>query len=708
MLAVRSYERNDLCSAYMTLSFSLFLLFLSPSLVSATPIHPSELPDTLFSKRDGSGATSSSMSPKIWIPIVVAVIILFCLSVLTWTKTSWRRTFRLFSFSGATIAGAPMSSSSTAPRELTAEQLAGTINGANQSGDATRPVRRTRRPRRTPSQMSVTSLPPYNKEPGEEELVIFRGQDPEDVTTMPTAVAVTSIDEERDESVISHDNSQPSRYSPMPTSPHSMPLLHDDDTSGDLSLQNMSPHAEDMPRRDPDNSSHETSSLRRVDSNAPDNSSDPRGEAPSYSEAINQAESRQNLLSAETSNASPPLPVPSAGSPEQRTNRRSGFRTLLHRMSIVGHSRNDSSSSAFSSNISHGRESSASRASNHRPTTSGSGSLLTSSMFRTISRQRSTHTLNSSRLNSPSLISLNSISAPLTHTVTRTEFTYPKAGPTAEQLKVISSRETFARFGVPYGPDAVAFAASSSRQDLLPPPEFEAVASETSQRPATPGPSRLRSSSNVAHESDEHPTPLDSGSPVPSSGSNNGDDAQRSSSLSTARPSAPEGRSLPSALATAVPSIETPPSISTGHNVIPLAGPSSKAPESETNPEISSPVPTLSTSSNSKQPATEFGNLAVPPPSSYHDRTTSSSRSESRTSVLSYQSYATAAESLAPSTVMQSPNGTFFPGVYESEAESQPPTPRVGGQHALEPTDVTIVPDKRTTMLAAGGEISAR
>ena len=33
------------------------------------------------------------------------------------------------------------------------------------------------------------------------------------------------------------------------------------------------------------------------------------------------------------------------------------------------------------------------------------------------------------------MISLNSISSPLTHTVVRTEFTYPKTGLTPEQLK---------------------------------------------------------------------------------------------------------------------------------------------------------------------------------------------------------------------------------------------------------------------------------
>lgn len=63
--------------------------------------------------------------------------------------------------------------------ELTADQLAGTINNGAANANTTAPqpaarTRRTRRPRRTPSQMSVTSLPAYNKEPGEQELVIFR------------------------------------------------------------------------------------------------------------------------------------------------------------------------------------------------------------------------------------------------------------------------------------------------------------------------------------------------------------------------------------------------------------------------------------------------------------------------------------------------------------------------------------------------------
>jgi hypothetical protein len=89
-------------------------------------------------------------------------------AALTWTKRGFFR--RLVGSS------APVPAPSANTREVTAEQLA---NGINAPGDdagsgETRPARRPRRPRRTPSQVSTKSLPAYNKEPGDEELVIFR------------------------------------------------------------------------------------------------------------------------------------------------------------------------------------------------------------------------------------------------------------------------------------------------------------------------------------------------------------------------------------------------------------------------------------------------------------------------------------------------------------------------------------------------------
>ena len=103
------------------------------------------------------------------VPVIVVVILLLGLGALAWSNTNIRSLIR----------PARVTPAAQGPRELTAEELAGTINGgANASGEAgANPparTRRTRRPRRTPSQMSVTSLPAYNKEPGEQELVIFR------------------------------------------------------------------------------------------------------------------------------------------------------------------------------------------------------------------------------------------------------------------------------------------------------------------------------------------------------------------------------------------------------------------------------------------------------------------------------------------------------------------------------------------------------
>lgn len=69
-----------------------------------------------------------------------------------------------------------------------------------------------------------------------------------------------------------------------------------------------------------------------------------------------------------------------------------------------------------------------------------------------------------------------------------TQISYPAAGPTAEQMRLISSRESFARFAVPYGADAIAYAASTSMQDLEPTPDYSE--SHPSLLPA-PGPSTV-------------------------------------------------------------------------------------------------------------------------------------------------------------------------------------------------------------------------
>lgn len=123
--------------------------------VFLAPLHLCDLMGTTFVK----------------IPIVVVVIMLCLVALMMWSRHSLHHAV-------TTLGGIynPSQAPARSGRELTAEQLAGSINGSElpSSGATARQTRRPRRPRRTPSQVSVTSLPAYNKEPGEEELVIFR------------------------------------------------------------------------------------------------------------------------------------------------------------------------------------------------------------------------------------------------------------------------------------------------------------------------------------------------------------------------------------------------------------------------------------------------------------------------------------------------------------------------------------------------------
>lgn len=136
----------------------------------------------------------------------------------------------------------------------------------------------------------------------------------------------------------------------------------------------------------------------------------------------------------------------------------------------------------------------------HRPATSSASAL--SAMFRTRSNTSGSGIGTPGALTSPSLISLHSISAPLTHTVLRTEYTYPRSGPTPDQMKFLASVDSFKKFGVPYGPDAVAYAASVSRVDLAqPPPVFEEVAGEGA---GASGGTHSRSTSGSGSESVGH------------------------------------------------------------------------------------------------------------------------------------------------------------------------------------------------------------
>lgn len=298
--------------------------------------------------------------------------------------------------------------------------------------------------------------------------------------------------------------------------PHDMPLLRHVESrdSTNESQQHLMPNAGRMGVREDFDSYTEGNSSFLTPQEILE-----RGEAPPYFEVV--AMDSQNPLDTEahedanTSSDHPrsdpfasPSPVPTESDTAHSDTGVSRRRTGIFSIFNPRHSRVLQASSSSSSNeprpsreaTRHTRELSATSLASaeatsdenrpltrtttrHRASTSASGSVfsLGSNVLRTMSRsQTNLH----QQMTSPSMISLNSISAPLTHTLVRTEFTYPKNGPTPQQLRLIASRESVARFGVPYGPDAVAYAASASRVDLEPPPPgFDEVMGSLSSRP---------------------------------------------------------------------------------------------------------------------------------------------------------------------------------------------------------------------------------
>jgi hypothetical protein len=334
-------------------------------------------------------------------------------------------------------------------------------------------------------------------------MVISGVQDMEDGTIVPETGVMPSVAEQDAED--------------YPHSRNSSIELNDDSRSPRTPLlQNNSPNNTDRPAQQDstlaDNSSGRASSTSMSESDDTDHRAtpDPRGEAPPYAEVSSLHQQQQAHHSIVTpaqtvralaiqSQSNPATPV---GSTAMRERRRSGLRVLLDvfsnsrptsrapapnpavraagASSSSGHTRNPTSQSTAASTLHHSERSQSPRAF-HRPSHSG-GSNLSISGFRPPSSQRSNNNVYGHRVNSPSQISLQSISAPLTHTVVRTDFTYPKSGPTPEQLKFISSLESLGKFGVPYGPDAIAYAESTSRRVLDPPPDFDAPGSNTSSQ----------------------------------------------------------------------------------------------------------------------------------------------------------------------------------------------------------------------------------
>jgi hypothetical protein len=335
-------------------------------------------------------------------------------------------------------------------------------------------------------------------------------------------VVMPSVREDEDESLNSHSRG-PSQASYVIINDDPLaqtPLLEQPNDSNESTHERQNTHTSA--------GSVDISDARLISAEIPD----PRGEAPPYFEVVGDlgyvGATSEDLSRVDTADTLPIAPdtlfASDATSPPVR--RRSMFRGLIDAASRALSSPHPTSSplplsrpsremavspSPRPSNLSNRQGSARSPLSGHRATPSQSGSVqsITSSAFgRVVSRTHSRSVTNVvAGLTSPSAISMVSISSPLTHTAVRTDFVYPRSGPTPEQLKLISSVESVSKFGVPYGPDAVAFASASLVNLHGPPPEFE-------EHPSTdglPGPSvgemRARASSALSRVSQDGNTP---------------------------------------------------------------------------------------------------------------------------------------------------------------------------------------------------------
>ena len=311
-------------------------------------------------------------------------------------------------------------------------------------------------------------------------LCFRRGPPEEDAPISQPLAIVISVDEDA-ESSIETDSQSP--LTPLQNTPAQLTLFVEGDTACDSSVQSRVADRNFRPVS-PDTGSISLASIFQVDNHGTLDSPDPRGEAPRYFEAVGQADDDVNrsLTYLESPNTSATLGTVNNSSlpalPLLSSPRRLGFRALLDRTAASrGHHARPGSAGSGTSSTTPLPDSPS-----HTHNRGASATSLVSILG--LSRQKSSASHNSSRPNlvSPSMISLNSISAPLTHTAIRIEFAaYPRQGLTPEQLQLISSREGLAKFGRPYGPDAVAFA-SMSAVDLdtsQRPPHFEAAVGET-------------------------------------------------------------------------------------------------------------------------------------------------------------------------------------------------------------------------------------
>lgn len=125
-------------------------------------------------------------------------------------------------------------------------------------------------------------------------------------------------------------------------------------------------------------------------------------------------------------------------------------------------------------------------------------------LFQTRSRSNSVNPSASTT----SLVRGQAISSPLPNSLVHASYAYPTAGPTAEQMKFVSSTQSLIRFGVPVGADGASGSGSGSGGGAeAPPPSFaEATRNRSTSRPPARENSEETSSSNPESSSTQSQT----------------------------------------------------------------------------------------------------------------------------------------------------------------------------------------------------------
>ncbi|KAG9098919.1 Cytosolic seryl-tRNA synthetase [Ceratobasidium sp. 370] len=514
------------------------------------------------------------------VPVVLAIVFFLMLLVVGW----WRRRRRMRQAVTDIRNNSSTTNTNTPAAPARTENSARTPITAPGTGPDAPPRPQRRRRRRRASQISTKSLPAYNEQAGDEEIVLVRRterdsmSDDDDYESNP-----------RDGRDSTHENSRSFDATPLldDTSPEMGQISLASSTRGRSIGDHDEQDSQQHPARpDPSNdTSISVSTTEDATNNTtlpPPNTAGtsatniPIGDAPPYAEAIHtnggEAGATQETANSEDGQSSqtPVAADPSPSAPDNaaeadtfgtlRPKRKSVFRQLfaLNKPGSTSTALSDSVEMAPTAPRQSLSAASATQgAGRHRPSNSISTLASTAASGRGHALSPSLSSLLLTRSRSPtrssdSLAQRLTISAPIPTTLVRTELSYPRSGPTPEQIRFLSSRDSLGRFGVPYGEEAVAAAARSRENisSMVAPPQYEGPSTENAtseaQTAALAPNSRMRFSTlSIVHSPTAESAPMPSlaeappqSAPPPQEHAGTADNNEGSASLSLADQSA--------------------------------------------------------------------------------------------------------------------------------------------------------------------------